>query len=195
MKTVIFDVGETLLQGMVGMESLIGEKVQRPVTLKDLSQTELYEYFRGEISEMSYWQRVKARYGWDIDEQELSNLGRQNFRKVPGTLSLAEALKAKGHRLGVLSIHGKEWVEDCERRFRYQHLFHFCSYSYHEGLLKPDPRSFMRLLEHLGDTPENCVFIDDNPRNIEGATKLGMTALLFTDAATLERELRNIDLL
>lgn len=80
MKTVIFDVGETVLQGMVGMEDLIGQRIQRPVTLKDLSRDELYAYFRGEITEMCYWHRVKARYGWDIDGQELASLARRNFR-------------------------------------------------------------------------------------------------------------------
>jgi 2-haloacid dehalogenase len=37
--------------------------------------------------------------------------------------------------------------------------------------------------------PEETVFIDDNPKNVEGARAVGLHAILFTDADSLLSEL------
>lgn len=47
------------------------------------------------------------------------------------------------------------------------------------GYLKPDKRIFTRALERLGTTPEETIFIGDNPEaDIAGANGMGMRAVL-----------------
>ena len=48
-----------------------------------------------------------------------------------------------------------------------------------EGLLKPDPALFRRVLDRFGFTPRECFFIDDSPLNIEAAQWCGMGAFQF----------------
>jgi putative hydrolase of the HAD superfamily len=43
---------------------------------------------------------------------------------------------------------------------------------------KPDPRAYVRLVERLGEKPEACILVEDNPRNLVPATALGMTTIL-----------------
>ena len=47
---------------------------------------------------------------------------------------------------------------------------------------KPDPRAFAAVLNVLSVRPENTVFVDDRPANLDGATALGMQTLLCTTA-------------
>lgn len=52
------------------------------------------------------------------------------------------------------------------------------------GVLKPDPRSYRLVLDELGVEPAQAVFIDDLPRNVEGARACGLATVLMdlTDA-------------
>ena len=49
----------------------------------------------------------------------------------------------------------------------------------HTGILKPDARAYLQCAEALGVAPEQCVFVDDQLRNIEGADAVGMRTVHF----------------
>ena len=49
------------------------------------------------------------------------------------------------------------------------------------GVAKPDARLFEALYTRFGLRPEECFFIDDMPRNIEGAAATGMVGHCFAD--------------
>jgi putative hydrolase of the HAD superfamily len=51
--------------------------------------------------------------------------------------------------------------------------------SYEIGHRKPDASYFNYVLEHMNAQPEEVLFIDDSPANIEAAEALGINALLF----------------
>lgn len=46
-------------------------------------------------------------------------------------------------------------------------------------LVKPDRRIYEHLLSTYGLTPDECLFIDDSPKNIAGAAALGINTYLF----------------
>jgi epoxide hydrolase-like predicted phosphatase len=52
-------------------------------------------------------------------------------------------------------------------------------FSAEEGLTKPDPSIFRRALERLNVSASEAIFVDDIPRIVEGARKLGMHAIQF----------------
>ena len=55
-----------------------------------------------------------------------------------------------------------------------------------EHVLKPDPRIYRLATERLGVEPEDCLFVDDQPGNVEGARAVGMAAIWF-DVTAPER--------
>ncbi|MBR2716160.1 MAG: HAD family phosphatase [Oscillospiraceae bacterium] len=58
-------------------------------------------------------------------------------------------------------------------------------------LLKPEPAFYEKALSLFGLDRRECLFIDDNPINVESALRLGLPALVFHgDAERLRRELR-----
>ena len=52
-----------------------------------------------------------------------------------------------------------------------------------EGVAKPSPEVFRRLLERFGLEASSCLFVDDSPRNVEAAAALGFAVERFTTPA------------
>lgn len=61
-----------------------------------------------------------------------------------------------------------------------------------EKLIKPDPKIWEVLLQRYQLKPEESVFIDDNPRNIEVAETLSFNTVHITEETNLEEELKNL---
>ena len=57
-------------------------------------------------------------------------------------------------------------------------FFDKCYLSYEMGLIKPNANIFEALLKDAGVRAEECLFIDDGPKNIETASKLGFQTRL-----------------
>jgi epoxide hydrolase-like predicted phosphatase len=54
--------------------------------------------------------------------------------------------------------------------------------SHEEGCRKPERRIYLLAAARLGVGPEECVFVDDIPVNVEGAKSVGMTGVLHRHA-------------
>lgn len=57
------------------------------------------------------------------------------------------------------------------------------------GLEKPDPKIYEYLLEKVRLPAQDIVFIDDLPKNVEAAKRMGIDAILFVSQAQLQEEL------
>ncbi|WP_231443930.1 HAD family hydrolase [Brevibacterium zhoupengii] len=64
-----------------------------------------------------------------------------------------------------------------------------------EKLVKPDPEIFRLLSRRFDLVPEQTVFVDDLPANIDAANQLGFVGLLFTGAQQLRNDLHTLGLL
>jgi 2-haloacid dehalogenase len=75
------------------------------------------------------------------------------------------------------------------RRDRYEFMgwFDGTVVSAHEGIAKPDPEIFRRLLARFDLRAERTVMIDDSAANLEAARSLGMQTVHFRSAAELRR--------
>lgn len=47
------------------------------------------------------------------------------------------------------------------------------------GVAKPNPEVFLRACAQLGAAPQDCLFVDDTPANVEGAASVGLKAHLY----------------
>jgi HAD superfamily hydrolase (TIGR01509 family) len=57
------------------------------------------------------------------------------------------------------------------------------------GVLKPDKRMFLHVIEAGSLQPQECVFFDDVAANVAGAEAVGMHGRLFTDALRARTDL------
>lgn len=58
-----------------------------------------------------------------------------------------------------------------------------------EGVAKPDERIYRILLDRYALDPAETIFIDDNPRNVAVAQRLGIDGIVHTGVPALRREL------
>ena len=74
-------------------------------------------------------------------------------------------------------------------RFAFLDWFESILVSADVGLIKPDPAIFELLLERIGRTATECIYIDDNARNVASAAALGFDAIAFEGVPRLREEL------
>ncbi len=108
---------------------------------------------------------------------------------VQGTAALMGELKHAGIRLFALSNWHSETFSRVRHKFRELDLFEHIVISGEYGCIKPQGCFYRVALDCYGVPAENLVFVDDNPRNVEGAADVGLAALLFTDAGKLRDDL------
>lgn len=65
-------------------------------------------------------------------------------------------------------------------------------FSWKVQTVKPEEKIYRILFDSYNLNPEECVFIDDMPANVEVARKMGMKAILFKNYEQAERDLNEI---
>jgi len=92
-------------------------------------------------------------------------------------------------RIALLTNSPSPFVRGIIRSHGLESPFECILVSAEEGMAKPDPRVFRRMLAWLGVRPEQTVMIDDNPANLAGAAIAGMKGILFRSASELRQTL------
>lgn len=104
---------------------------------------------------------------------------------IEETVALLAALKARGVRLLALTNWSQETFPVARQRYPFLQWFEGIVVSGEEGLIKPDPRIYQRLLDRYAVDPARALYIDDSARNVAAAEALGMQGFWFRDAAGL----------
>ncbi|MGA9508811.1 MAG: HAD-IA family hydrolase, partial [Candidatus Sulfotelmatobacter sp.] len=104
-------------------------------------------------------------------------------------------LRANRVPLYALSNWSAETFPIVLKRFEFLHWFQGIVLSGEVRLLKPDPHIFNLFFKTHGIDPADAVYVDDLEKNVEAATALGMHGVLFTNPASLCRELVKLRLL
>ncbi|MCF7980368.1 MAG: HAD family phosphatase [Pseudomonadales bacterium] len=108
------------------------------------------------------------------------------------TVALLSELHQQGHRLFCLSNICMEIFEHLASRYTFFDLFEDIIVSAEVKLAKPDPEIFKYMLNRFDILPEETLFIDDLPANVESANNLGIQAIRFTEIADCRRAMARI---
>ncbi len=139
------------------------------------------------ISERDYWARRAAETGrlvsedWDMLAMIRRTIGEDpNLHVRPEALDLVQRAKAADRRVGILSNELELFYGgDNMALLAILRLMDSLVDATHTKILKPDPRAYALGCEALGLAPQDVVFVDDQPRNVEGARKAGLIAVQF----------------
>jgi 2-haloacid dehalogenase len=113
---------------------------------------------------------------------------------ISGTVDIVRELNSLRVPLYALSNWSVETFPAALKRFEFLKWFRGVMLSGEVKLLKPDPRIFKLFLETFAIDPASTVYVDDREPSVEAAKVFGMHCILFTDAATLRRELMGLGL-
>jgi len=114
---------------------------------------------------------------------------------LQGTVDLLLPLQQAGLELHGLSNWSSEKFAAVRTKYSFFQLFATILLSGDVKLIKPDPRIFEALLERIGRSAGECLFIDDSEENISTARSLGFETIRFESPDQLRRELQHRGLL
>ncbi|MGY2805133.1 HAD family hydrolase [Bradyrhizobium sp. USDA 4506] len=161
---------------------------------------------RGEISERDYWLIRSREVGRLVGEdwRDMETFVKRARGADPDTVIRPEAARAitlaadAGFRLAILSNElDLFYGTDFRSRLSILKRFDTIVDATHTGILKPDPRAYQSVLDELALEADNCVFVDDQRRNIAGAAACNMRTVLFdvrNPAASYSEALRHFGL-
>lgn len=139
-----------------GIDRKIGEVTDdeafRQTILKDynLSEEELSEVFK----------KIVHKYGQPNDEL---------WQMLPGLRSR--------FKLAVINNGMALTFGEFKRKYSLENSLDLYVNSAIEGIRKPDPRIYLLACERLDVAPEEALYMDDHPANIEAARQLGMKTI------------------
>jgi putative hydrolase of the HAD superfamily len=125
-----------------------------------------YDDFVRDISDLS-----------GVEEREVRRAIEHNVPNKPLLDYIRDELKPH-YRIGFLSNAGANWLDDIFEPWQVD-LFDEVLLSYQIGAVKPEPIMYETILARLGVLPEEALFIDDQPRYVEGARELGIKAIQY----------------
>jgi HAD superfamily hydrolase (TIGR01509 family) len=126
----------------------------------------------GNMTAAEFWQSVGVAP--NLEDEYL-----QRHKLTDGLIEFLEAINSRGGEVWCLSNDLSEWATKLRDRFKIDRYLRGFVISGDVGIRKPDPAIFQHLIRQLDANPGDAVFVDDNPKNLDSATELGIQTILF----------------
>ena len=188
-QAIIFDIGGVLIRtqdhaprrGIEQRFGLVPGDAERIV----LNSKEGLATQRGEFTEEQNWLRVQTELR--LSDDDLAFFRRQFWAGDVLDTALIDAIRRLRPRYqtaiisnalpGLMTLlTGKHPIADA---------FDVIVGSGDVGVAKPDPAIYQMALQQLGRLPQEALFIDDAPRNIDGARAVGLHVIHYTPGLDL----------
>ena len=195
-KNIIFDVGKVLVEWDCdrAFEQLgITGAVKEAVADATVRSSDWNEYDRSAcpperqlalfISKIPQYEN-ELRLFWEHIGLAIS--------RYPYTLPWVRSLKAAGYRVYILSNYAAWTYEHTKEELCFLEEVDGAVFSFQVQAVKPEPAIYRALLDKYRLEPEESVFVDDRPDNIEAARREGIHAVHFTSYAQALRALASL---
>jgi HAD superfamily hydrolase (TIGR01509 family) len=138
-----------------------------------------------------FWMSLAKKTG-EKDWRRMRESMLDTFVPRRGMKALLRRLRTNGYELLYLSNSHIDVHPELQKKYRFKKDFKWGILSHTHEFYKPDIRIYRKLIAHSGISAKETVFIDDKPKNLAPARKLGMKAVLFKDARSLRRSLERL---
>lgn len=153
----------------------------------------------GKITAEDFRSKLSSLTGHELTFDECKHAWLGYRKDVPQrNLDLLKELRAKGYRLILLSNTNPfmmDWALSSEFDGKGSSLndyFDALYLSYRLGIMKPAPDFFRQVLDNENILPEETLFVDDGPRNVVAAGKLGFMTMCPDNGSDWTGELRSL---
>ena len=194
-RNVLFDMGNVLIRfdREYFMERLGLAAEDRKLLMREVFlSVEWVRMDRGSIREEQAVTQVCARIPQRLHDaaEKLIAMWDRPILPIEGMYELVRELKEAGYGIYLLS-NASVRQQEYWPRIPGNVLFDGTIISADEGVMKPHPDYYYRAVQKFSLVPQECIFIDDVPANIEGAMCCGIDGIVFHgDAKLLRSQLR-----
>ena len=149
------------------------------------------EFDRGTVEPDALVQRISQRTGLAPAEvQAVVDAVPASLTPLAASVDLLHRLKQPGRAMFYLSNMPAPYADHLEREHAFVRGFTDGVFSARVQMIKPEAAIFDLSAQRFGVAPGELVFLDDHPANVAAARAAGWQALLFSDAAQAEQDLR-----
>ena len=199
-KNYIFDFGNVITE-------FVPKKMTRPYAdsdeeckvISDVVFDRLYwdRLDNGTITDEEVKDGIRSRLPKELHQKAINTYDNwmRNMEPICGMQKLVADISESGAKLFLLSNISIQfangyvsvpWIKEVFDKFA------GLVFSGPIGLLKPNKEIFEYLMNKYGLKPEECMFIDDTKKNVEGAEAVGIKGYLFDGDAQKLREYINL---
>lgn len=197
-RTIIFDIGNVLadFNWRAYLDSFALPEQEDRIVERTLFLSPLWaEIDRGRLSD----EELLAQICKSAPEQEMlirrvysgAGMAVSQNAYAPGLL---KRLKELGYQIYILSNYGKTFYEERLSNFEFLRYSDGQVISYQEQYIKPEPEIYQILLSRYQICPEEAVFFDDLPKNLETAKTFGINTVQVRGYESIEEGLRSFDI-
>lgn len=193
-KNVIFDIGNVLTN--YRWHDFMVDKGYTEEQIERLAKATVYnaawnEFDRGVYTEEEIYQAFIAA------DPEIEDWIRSVFADCSGLVTKRdfaipwlEELKSKGYKVYYLSNFSEKAKVECAEALDFIPHMNGGYLSYTVKMIKPDPAFYNLLLTTYDLKAEECVFIDDTPKNIKAGEELGIRGIVYKDLEQVKEDLK-----
>ena len=181
--TIIFDIGNVLVDFRWKefiAEFGYDEETQKRIAEASVLTKDWNEYDRGVLTQSEILDRFAA------NDPGIEKEIRRTYNSLTGLLKQYDytkpwirELKEKGYRVLYLSNFSEMADIDCAEEMDFVPLTDGGILSYKVKIIKPEQRIYELLTDTYGLIPEECLFFDDTPANVEAGARHGYNAHVF----------------
>jgi len=133
---------------------------------------------------LEYWRTCASLMGREFDDAHIATMIEHEIgfwsTLDDRMLRWVDELRASGYRTGILSNLPSPLGARLRARDGFLDRFDHVTFSFELGCVKPQREIYEHAVRGLGVAPEEALFIDDRPENIEGARAAGLHAELYS---------------
>jgi HAD superfamily hydrolase (TIGR01509 family) len=126
-----------------------------------------------------FWQPVLQKWNVKFSEQEFWDYWFKQEIVSEDMVSFTRDLRKKGLKIFLLSNNFKERSEYYGHYPWLGEIIDKAYFSWQTGFVKPDKMAWKKILDENSLKPSECLFFDDQSKNIEVAESLGIKSFIF----------------
>ncbi len=194
-RAVLFDFGGVLAEEgfREGLKALGQERGLDPERFYQTASELVYStgFIIGRCDEQAYWEAVRRETGIRGTDRHFREKILKRFTLRPEMLALADAKRGSGLIVAILSDQ-TNWLDELNEGAPFIQHFNRVFNSFHVGKTKRDPSVYLDVCRELGVEAKETLFVDDNPDNVERASRAGLHTILCKDPVELMKDLESV---
>ena len=198
-KAFVFDLGNVIVsfnhRKIVEQLQRVCEKASEEIFAEAISSTLVQAYNVGKITSAEFFDSVNRSLKLEMDFADFSRAWNCTFEADPIIPEPFIKKLSESYRLLVLSDTNALHFDFIMENFSILNHFDDFVLSHKIGAVKPSTEIFRAVIEKAECLPEECIFIDDVEKNVEGARRNGLNALHFISIEQLEADLKAMNLI
>jgi len=137
-----------------------------------------------------YWEPVLSKWNVDLSEEAFWDYWFKAEAVSESMVDFAKELKKRNIKVFLLSNNFKERAEYYGHYPWIHDVVDKTYFSWKTGLVKPSPEAWKLVLTENNLKPEECLYFDDQDKNIEASKSVGIDSFMFTNEQELQETIK-----